>query len=340
MTDALPPKSTQFHEGKKPKIKSSTSKASDALKAKQSKRKFRSTTLPSPTVDIALDDFTSFTQCLQSSKRIFALIGAGLSASSGLATFRGNNSHWRGIEPQNLSDIEVFWKDPCLVWWFFSDRMRRAQEARVNRGHVALAKLAEEKEGFFAVNQNIDGLCQRAGFPDSQIAQVHGTLFEMKCSRNVPGRKDRCEYSTEVTYPVNEALIISPDEDISDANVPLPHLSRELLPHCPSCNGLVRPSVVLFGESTPLPLTDRIYNFTSTGPIDLMLVIGTSAVVLPAAMYIPIARNAGARVAFFNMEECEEEPGRVLDGDWMFKGDAAETVPECLKGIVGVVGGK
>ena len=160
LADALPSTSNQRSEAaKQQRTKSSSSKASasSALKAKQEKRKFRSTTLPSPSLNIPIDDFTSFTAHLQSSKRIFALIGAGLSASSGLATFRGNDRHWRGIEPQNLSDIEAFWKDPVLVWWFFSDRMKRAQEAKPNRGHVALAKLADVKEGFFAVNQNIDG---------------------------------------------------------------------------------------------------------------------------------------------------------------------------------------
>jgi NAD-dependent deacetylase sirtuin 5 len=352
----LPSLSGQLTESDTKPIKKASSKSqSDVLKAKQSKRKFRSTTLPSPLLSIPLDDFASFTAHLRSSKRIFALVGAGLSVSSGLATFRGTDRLWRGIEPQNLSDIDVFWKDPVKVWWFFTNRMRNAQEATPNRGHVALAKLAKEKKGFFVVNQNIDGqlqkclrcdktltsagLCQRAGFPGDQIAQVHGTLFEMKCSKNVPGREDRCSYSTPVSYPINDALTIPEGSDISDAGVPLPTISREELPHCPTCNSLLRPAVVLFGEATPLSVTDSVYNFTSAGSIDLMLVIGTSALVLPAAMYIPIARNAGARVAFFNLEECEEEPGRVMPDDWMFTGDAGETVPECLKGIVGVVGG-
>jgi NAD-dependent deacetylase sirtuin 5 len=144
-------------DNKAKSTKKPASGSSDALKAKQAKRKFRSTTLPSPALNIPLDDFTSFTAALQSSKRIFALIGAGLSASSGLATFRGKNTSWRGFEPQSLSDIDAFWRDPILVWWFFSDRMKRAQGATPNRGHFALARLAKEKEGFFAVNQNIDG---------------------------------------------------------------------------------------------------------------------------------------------------------------------------------------
>ncbi|KAH7088755.1 DHS-like NAD/FAD-binding domain-containing protein [Paraphoma chrysanthemicola] len=312
------------------------SKAAVALKSKQERRKFRGSSTPDPAIGIPLDDFTSFAQHLQSSKRIFALIGAGLSVSSGLSTFRGNDRRWRGAELQTLSDIDAFWDDPVLVWWFFTDRMKRAQEARPNRGHVALAKLAEAKEGFFAVNQNIDGLYQRAGSSDEQIAQVHGTLFKMKCARNVPDWAERCDYVTAATYSINEALEIPADTDISDPSIPLPKITREQLPQCPRCASIMRPAVVMFGEATPEEITKRIYDFTSAGRIDLMLVIGTSAVVLPAAMYIPRARNAGARVAYFNMEECEEKPGRVEDGDWMFKGDAAETVPECLKGVIGM----
>jgi NAD-dependent SIR2 family protein deacetylase len=301
-----------------------------------------------------MDEFTSFTQYLQSSKRILALIGAGLSVSSGLSTFRGEDRRWRGIEPQELSNVEALSDDPVKVWWFFSDRMKRAQEAKPNRGHIALSKLAKEKDGFFAINQNIDGeyiypdfglgtstlilvgLCQRAGFPDEQIAQIHGTLFEMKCSKYDPGCTAHCDYSVPISYPANEALTIT--TDISDASIPLPPLDHTQLPHCPRCNNLMRPSVVLFGESLSSTLNEIIYSFVSSEPLDLLLVIGTSAVVLPAAMQIPRARSAGARVAYFNMEEYYDEPGCVWTGDWMFKGDAAKTVPECLKGIIGKIG--
>ena len=156
LENALPSTSNRA-SGTKNSSRKSPSKAAAALKEKQVKRKFRATSLPSPSLHILLDDFTSFTTHLRASKRVFALIGAGLSASSGLATFRGNDRHWRGVEPQDLSDINAFWKDPITVWWFFSDRMIRAQDAKPNRGHIALAKLAKKKEGFFAVNQNIDG---------------------------------------------------------------------------------------------------------------------------------------------------------------------------------------
>ena len=182
------------------------------------------------------------------------------------------------------------------------------------------------------------GLCRRAGFPESQIAPVHGDLFSVKCSK-YNSENEKCDYTSTATYPISQALTLPTDVDISDGNIPLPSLSPAELPHCPKCNSLLRPGVVFFGESIATVTSQRIYEFTSSGPIDLMLVVGTSAVVLPAAMYIPIARNAGARVAFFNLEESAEEVGQSLDEDWFFKGDAAVMVAEMLKGVVGNVPG-
>jgi hypothetical protein len=141
----------------------SNSKAKDTEReaplAKQAKRRFRGVSMPDPSVGIAFDEFTSFTNFLKSSKRVFALLGAGLSASSGLATFRGSDRFWRGKEPSTLSDAQAFYNDPVEVWWMFSYRMMKAQSAKPNAAHLALTKLAQTHEGFFAVNQNIDGEC-------------------------------------------------------------------------------------------------------------------------------------------------------------------------------------
>lgn len=184
---------------------------------------------------------------------------------------------------------------------------------------------------------NVLGLCERASFPKSQIAQCHGTLFSSKCSK-YQSEKDKCDYVADTTYPVNLALTIPLGADISDPNVPLPEISRDDLPHCPQCGHLLRPNVVFFGEATSRDTTERISEFTVAAPIDLMLVVGTSAQVMSSVIYILVARNAGARVAFFNLEE-PEEPARLQDGDWFFKGDAAVMLPEMLKGIIGNIGG-
>ena len=142
----------------KPKNPSVTQKKLSALKAKQEKRKFKGTATPGPSTGVSLDEFTSFTEHIKHSKRIFALFGAGLSVSSGLVTYRGADRHWRGCEPAIFSDVEAFTKDPVMVWWYYSHRMMRAQIAAPNPAHHALAKLAESNPNFFAVNQNVDGV--------------------------------------------------------------------------------------------------------------------------------------------------------------------------------------
>jgi NAD-dependent deacetylase sirtuin 5 len=111
---------------------------------------------------------------------------------------------------------------------------------------------------------------------------------------------------------VSEKLRIPNGVDISDATIPLPPVPIRELPRCPQCDKLLRPNVVFFGEPTS---NKQIAEYMSGEDIELMIVVGTSAVVLPAALYIPMARNKGARVAFFNLEEIEEEPGGVMVGD-------------------------
>lgn len=133
-------------------------KLQNKLRNKQASRKFHGASAPDPSLSLSPnDEFASFTKLLESSTRVFALLGAGLSASSGLATFRGTDRFWRGMDPMDLSDAQAFYSDPVKVWWLFTHRMMLAQNAKPNAGHFALAKLAKMKKGFFAVNQNIDG---------------------------------------------------------------------------------------------------------------------------------------------------------------------------------------
>ncbi|KAJ6599976.1 silent information regulator protein Sir2p [Mycena vulgaris] len=296
--------------------------------ATQQKRKLAAaseSTSPSPP-SISPEDRTYFAEALHSSTRILALLGAGLSAPSGLPTFRAAGG---------------FWRDPALVWQFYSYRRHCALRAAPNEAHRALAELARARPGFLAMSQNVDGLCQRASHPPENIQPVHGSLFSTRCTQ--------CPFVEHDNFadPLVPALAQPEDVDPADATFPLTQIPVADLPHCPECGGLLRPDVVWFGESLPAGVLERVEDWMRGGDgdappkIDLMLVVGTSALVYPAAGYIHAARARGARIAVFSMEELAEEgpASRVnlKEGDWFFKGDAAVLLPELLKGVIGSV---
>ncbi|PKY03021.1 DHS-like NAD/FAD-binding domain-containing protein [Aspergillus campestris IBT 28561] len=298
-------------------------------------------------------DLRSFTDHLKRSKRVLALLGAGISASSGLPTFRGAGGLWRSHDATDLATPEAFDAYPDLVWQFYSYRRHMALKAQPNRAHYALAELARRMPDFHTLSQNVDGLSQRAKHPSGQLHLLHGSLFTVKCTSFY------CSYSRENDFsdPITPALAIptggaeptpSSDDktgeaagrslsaamsgsgaegqevDISDERVPLAPLRREGLPHCPECkDGLLRPGVVWFGESLPLATLDFVDGWMRAGPVDLILVVGTSSQVYPAAGYVDKARARGARVAVVNMDR----------GD----GDAGVVVPEILRCVVGEV---
>ncbi|KAI4197348.1 MAG: hypothetical protein LQ350_005969 [Teloschistes chrysophthalmus] len=276
------------------------SKATAALQRQYGKQQWRKVpegTLPDPTLGIPIDDYVSFVTYLKSSKRILALLGAGLSAASGIPTFRGVGGFWREHDAMQLATPEAFDKDPSLVWQFYNYRRHMALEAKPNRGHVALAKLAGRKPDYISFDNDND--------------------------------------------PVVPALQISEDHDVSDAHFPIASIPVASLPHCPQCASLLRPAIVWFGEQTPLSSRERIHSWLDQGSVDLMLVVGTSATVWPAAVYIHSARLKGARIAVFNTEDPElnvdDESQKLREQDWFFKGDAAAVVPDVLKEVVGMV---
>lgn len=137
---------------------------------------------------------------------------------------------------------------------------------------------------------------------------------------------------------INRSETIGKELDISNKNVSLPSVARHDLPKCPKCQGLLRPGVVWFGESLPKKVISTVDKFiTDSEKIDLILVIGTSAKVYPAAGYIDVARHKGARVAVVNMDRADAPNSGVSDQDWFFQGDAAVLVPEMLSGVVGFI---
>jgi len=306
-------------------------------------------------------DLDSFHAHLQSSTRVLALLGAGLSASSGLPTFRGAGGLWRTHDSISLATPGAFAADPGLVWQFYSYRRHMALHVQPNPAHYALAELARKMPGFMTLSQNVDGLSQRAQHPPAQLQLLHGTLFEVKCQD-----QRRCRYAeTNFTDPIVPALAIptsgldptsnearqeisehlhakqqrGTDLDISDAKVPLPALQPTDLPQCPKCKKhLLRPGVVWFGESLPADVLATVDEFLAQPQkIDMIIVIGTSARVYPAAGYIDEARERGARVCVVNMDENDRPAGGWMQGDWFFQGDAATIVPRLLEPVIGRV---
>ncbi|KKY24372.1 putative sir2 family histone [Phaeomoniella chlamydospora] len=303
-------------------------------------------------------DLQSFRAHLKSSTRIFALLGAGLSASSGLPTFRGAGGLWRSHDATSLATPHAFQADPGLVWQFYSYRRNMAKHANPNAAHFALAELAKKlnhgcppgQEKFLCLSQNVDGLSQRAGHTEETgLRLLHGSLWDVKCFDR------RCDFVRKNDFedPIcpslampatNNGLNPGTPSDISNPLIDLPPVPYSSLPHCPKCHhSLLRPGVVWFTESLPTQTLGSISSWLDTtlpdeySPhVDLMLVIGTSSVVYPAAGYTDMARDLGARIAVVNLDAGSEELVGLRKGvDWMFRGDAAMVVPELVKEVIG-----
>ncbi|KAI9151878.1 NAD-dependent protein deacylase [Paramyrothecium foliicola] len=287
------------------------------------------------------NDVEAFHEALRGSRRILALCGAGLSASSGLPTFRGAGGYWRNYDATALATMDAFRSDPGLVWLFYGYRRHMSLRAEPNAAHYALAALARKKhDDFLCLTQNVDNLSQRAEHPPEYLRRLHGSLFDIKCSNS------SCDWIQHENYddPFCPALApasvdVPPGEKLAllDPLHPIERIPEEELPSCPKCNiGLQRPGVVWFGESLDKDMLTSIDQWTSKGKVDLMFVIGTSANVYPAAGYIPLAKSRGARIVVVNPEaEDESELHKIKPGDFAFGQDAAEYLPILLKPIIG-----
>ena len=201
------------------------------------------------------------------------LTGAGVSAESGIPTFRdAATGLWSRFDPEQLASVDGFRNNPNLVWRWYRERVQAVQDARPNPGHIALARLARSLEGFTTVTQNVDDLHERAGSAD--VVHLHGRLTAYRC----------LECGTPVQLDLAQRLAAEP-------------------PVCAACAGLIRPGVVWFGELLDANLWEQAY--AACQQADVMLVVGTSGLVWPAAELPLLARRAGAHVVEVNPEDTE-----------------------------------
>lgn len=285
-----------------------------------------------------MSQLLEFQECFRKAKRIVALVGAGLSASSGLPTFRGSQGLWKNFNMIDLATPDAFYVDPGLVWQFYAWRRHQALLAQPNDGHFALAKLSNDPEkDFITISQNVDGLLTRAGHCKDGLHEIHGSLFELRCTSFT------CTYYQRSNFadPLTKALAVDDEfdsfrlhdtlevDDEPSFTAPKP-LSLDDLPKCPVCETLMRPGVVWFGESLPLRTLNDIDEFLQAGPVDLILVVGTSGTVYPANSYVDMVKSRGGAVAVFNTDIDQEILDGHIEKTWGFLGDAAEWLPKAL----------
>ncbi len=222
------------------------------------------------------------------SKRVCISTGAGMSAESGVPTFRGEEGIWKEFRPEELATLEAFRSDPNLVWGWYAWRRKKILEAKPNAGHLALADWGNSDKRITVVTQNVDDLHRRAG--SSKILELHGNIMKSFCMA--------CGFETF--------------EEFSEKVV-----------RCNSCNeDYLRPGVVWFGESLP---EDVLQNaFDAVVDCDLFICIGSSNIVYPAASLPSVAKEEGVVSIEINPSETELSPLF----DYSLRAKAAELLPE------------
>jgi NAD-dependent deacetylase len=219
----------------------------------------------------AASDLTRARRLLGAARSVAVLTGAGVSAESGVPTFRGPEGLWMGRQPETLATPEAFLRDPAEVWAFYRWRIESLRGVEPNPGHVALARLETRCDRFWLLTQNVDGLHRAAG--SVRVVELHGTIRVARCVR------------------------CGSERDVETALAGLPQRS---VPACDACGAHLRPAVVWFGEALPewaLAAADE-----AVAACDVMLVVGTSGVVQPAASFAWAARARGAAVIEVNPE--------------------------------------
>ncbi|XP_065206361.1 NAD-dependent protein deacylase-like isoform X2 [Planococcus citri] len=254
---------------------------------------------------------------LKTHSNILVLTGAGISAESGIPTFRGVDGMWRKYPITEVANPAAFRKRPSLVWEFYSYRRGVALNAKPNKAHYMLAEVqkrcAEEGRNLNVVTQNVDGLHIQAGAKN--VIEMHGSLFRTKCTKC-----NRVEENRE--HPICEALRGRGAPDVENhQDIPL-----DQLPRCKhsGCGGLLRPDIVWFGEYLDPNITSKIAELVDTA--DVYIVIGSSSEVYPARQYLNMLKARDVITAEFNVALTSQSN----DYSFIFQGPCTETIPKTL----------
>lgn len=232
---------------------------------------------------------------LRNAKEIAVLTGAGISAESGIPTFRDAQSGlWGRFKPEDLATPEAFQRNPKLVWEWYAWRREQVLPVQPNPGHLALARMEQLVPGLTIITQNVDGLHRRAG--SKNVLELHGNISRVKCFR--------------------DGHIVESWQE--DGDVP---------PHCPDCGALLRPDVVWFGELLPEDqLNDAL---AAAASCDVFLSVGTSGLVEPAASLPRVARRCGGMVVCIN----PDSSARTHQDDIFLQGPAGRILPALVAAV-------
>ena len=233
----------------------------------------------------------SLIDTLKNSESIVFFTGAGISAESGIPTFRGKEGLWNKFKPEELANFDAFMRNPELVWEWYNYRRRIVHEAKPNAAHLTIAKMQNHFKDVTVVTQNVDNLHRRAG--SKKIFELHGNIEKNYC---INCKKD-----------FNEEL------DFSSG-----------VPKC-DCGGLIRPGVVWFGEF--LPEDQYLGGEKAAMNAEVFFVVGTSAVVYPAAGLVYTAKASGATIVEINIEETEISSSV----NYSYFGKAGEILPKIFE---------
>jgi len=233
----------------------------------------------------------SLIDSLRKSESIVFFTGAGISSESGIPTFRGKDGIWNKLRPEELANFDAFMRNPEMVWEWYNHRKKIIHEAKPNAAHLAIAEMQNHFKNVTVVTQNIDNFHRRAG--SSNIFELHGNIERNFCINCKKYYNEELDFSAGV-------------------------------PKC-DCGGLIRPDVVWFGEY--LPEDQFLGGEKAAINSDVFFVVGTSAVVYPAAGLVYTAKQSGSTIVEINIEET---PLSSI-ANYSFFGKAGEILPRILE---------